>query len=321
MQIGIQRNLAIDMMKALAAIFIVNSHLIPMYKDINPALATFGVHGDAMFFFCAGYVALLGLKKQQNNSLLLYMRNRFQRLFPTIMIFFILRNLFFDTPITWNNLLYADGFWFISHIFISYIFVYLLFVYQHDKLLLWFWTISFIVIISALFVEANGASIFFNKLNHYCFFPSMLLGLILSEKGRLKNTSKDFIWMILSFVCYFLISSIGKGRTDNLYYIQILSFFPLNSFLYFAYKSFSLITSSITPLFIRIIIFISSLTLEMYMVHYSFITPKYNNLFLLNIIYLYITTIVSAYILRVVTNFYKMCMSNQRYPLTTIFKV
>lgn len=315
------RNLALDMIKSLAALFIVNSHLVPMYKDINPALATFGVHGDAMFFFCAGYVALSGLKKQSNHSLWLYMRNRFQRLFPTIMIYYLIRSIILDIPITWNNLLYADEFWFISHIFVSYAFIYLLFVYQYKNLLSWFLGISFMVMLSSILVKPNGASIFFNNLNHYCFFPSMLLGLILASKKNIKTSKIDIIWMTLSFISYFLISSIGKNRFDYLYYTQIFSFIPLNIFLYFTYKSFTFTSPFIVPWFSKIIVFISSLTLEMYMVHYSFITPKYNNWFPLNIVCLYGIAIMSAYILRVITNFYKLCMSTHESPLKNILKV
>lgn len=39
----------LDFLKVLAAIFITNSHFIPLYKDVSPALATFGVHGNALF--------------------------------------------------------------------------------------------------------------------------------------------------------------------------------------------------------------------------------------------------------------------------------
>lgn len=45
-----QRIYAIDFMKFIAVLFITNSHAITLYKDVNPALATLGVHGNAIFF-------------------------------------------------------------------------------------------------------------------------------------------------------------------------------------------------------------------------------------------------------------------------------
>lgn len=54
-----------DFLKVLAAIFITNSHFIPLYKDISPSLATFGVHGNALFFFVSGFVLMMGFEKKK----------------------------------------------------------------------------------------------------------------------------------------------------------------------------------------------------------------------------------------------------------------
>lgn len=45
---------SLDMMKFVAAIFITNSHFQPLYEGVNTAFATFGVQGNALFFFVAG---------------------------------------------------------------------------------------------------------------------------------------------------------------------------------------------------------------------------------------------------------------------------
>lgn len=44
---------SLDMMKFVAAIFITNSHFQPLYEGVNTAFATFGVQGNALFFFCS----------------------------------------------------------------------------------------------------------------------------------------------------------------------------------------------------------------------------------------------------------------------------
>ena len=46
-----QRNLAIDILKVLAALMITNSHLKPLYIDPFTPLGTFGAPGNALFFF------------------------------------------------------------------------------------------------------------------------------------------------------------------------------------------------------------------------------------------------------------------------------
>ena len=53
----------LDFIKFLAALFITNSHFLPLYENVNPAFATFGVHGNALFFFVSGYLVMLGKNK------------------------------------------------------------------------------------------------------------------------------------------------------------------------------------------------------------------------------------------------------------------
>lgn len=60
------RNYALDFMKFMAAVMITNSHFISLYKDVNIGLATFGVHGNALFFFVAGYLLMAGFTKRQH---------------------------------------------------------------------------------------------------------------------------------------------------------------------------------------------------------------------------------------------------------------
>jgi peptidoglycan/LPS O-acetylase OafA/YrhL len=61
-----ERIYAIDFMKFIAVLFITNSHSIELYKDINPSLATLGVHGNAIFFFASGFT--LALKSLNNTN-------------------------------------------------------------------------------------------------------------------------------------------------------------------------------------------------------------------------------------------------------------
>ena len=70
----------LDFLKVLAAIFITNSHFIPLYKDISPSLATFGVHGNALFFFVSGFVLMMGFEKKKDlDEYLEYLEDAKQR--------------------------------------------------------------------------------------------------------------------------------------------------------------------------------------------------------------------------------------------------
>lgn len=50
------RNRGLDFLKFVATIFITNSHFVPLYPEKLKFLATFGVHGDALFYFTSGYI-------------------------------------------------------------------------------------------------------------------------------------------------------------------------------------------------------------------------------------------------------------------------
>ena len=52
-----QRNIGIDILKCIAAILIVNSHMDLLYP--NKAFATGGGIGDVLFFFCSGFTLFL----------------------------------------------------------------------------------------------------------------------------------------------------------------------------------------------------------------------------------------------------------------------
>ncbi|MCE9147105.1 acyltransferase family protein [Bacteroides fragilis] len=114
----------LDFLKVLAAIFITNSHFIPLYKDISPSWATFGVHGNALFFFVSGFVLMMGFEKKKDLFVNWY-KKRIQRLWPSVFLWSIIAAIIWKDPITWKNLLIANNYWFLQCIAIYYILFYI----------------------------------------------------------------------------------------------------------------------------------------------------------------------------------------------------
>lgn len=54
-----KRDIAIDVVKFLAVLLIINSHADCMYPKFQ-LLATGGAIGDCLFLFCSGFTLLLG---------------------------------------------------------------------------------------------------------------------------------------------------------------------------------------------------------------------------------------------------------------------
>lgn len=222
----------LDFLKVLAAIFITNSHFIPLYKDISPSLATFGVHGNALFFFVSGFLLMMGFEKKKK-YLLTGIRKE-----------------------------YKD------------------------------YGLPFI-----------------------CHFSIMIMGgmtYLYKDKIEIKSLWKDCLWTIFWFALYFIILYIGKGKQDYKYYFQIVGLLPLHLFIFYAYKTASY--HWCTTLFQSsrwkwLLLIISNLTLEIYIVQFHIITDKFNFLFPFNTIIVFTLIYTAAYILKMITSLFIQFLS------------
>lgn len=315
-----KRNYAIDLIKFIAVLFITNSHYTLLYKDFNTALATLGVHGNALFFFASGYVLTFG--KSINKYLFKdWYKKRINRIWPTFITWSILANLIFKTDITWENILIAKGYWFIQCIMISYILLFIILKYQKNHIYKYMVGTIGIIIILFLAMPRLSGSIYHSNLHWVCYFPSMILGIFLGTHNHNKSQLLS-IKIGLSFILYFIIMHLGKDKTDLWYYIQILAIIPLNTFIYylFIWLSNRELTKIISQnLICKPIYWIASLSLEIYIVQFNIITDRFNSLFPLNTIIVFILIIITAYSLRICTNFFNQTFSAEPYSIKKAF--
>lgn len=75
---------SLDFMKFVAAIFITNSHFQALYEDVNKSMATFGVQGNALFFFVAGFLLMMGFDKHKGLNVVDWYKARIRRLWPSV---------------------------------------------------------------------------------------------------------------------------------------------------------------------------------------------------------------------------------------------
>lgn len=76
------RDRAIDLLKFLAVVLVVNSHMDVCYLDAYKSLATGGSLGDALFFFCSGYTLFLG----RNLGFVCWYKRRLARILPSVIV-------------------------------------------------------------------------------------------------------------------------------------------------------------------------------------------------------------------------------------------
>lgn len=105
---------------------------------------------------------------------------------------------------------------------------------------------------------------------------------------------------------------------------QLISLIPLLSSIYWIYRFCD------TPQIYKIleyksggkfIYFISTLTLEIYMVQYAIFTDKLNNIFPLNIIIIYIIIFIAAYLLKCTAHLFSQVFSNEPFNNKNIYQV
>lgn len=123
MIIGEQRLCGLDFLKFMAAVMITNSHFIPVYKDVNVGLATLGVHGNALFFYVAGFLLMKGLQKRSERFDNWYKR-RLQRLWPAVFLWAVVAAMVWGDNLSWQKILVAPGYWFLQTIAVYYLLFY-----------------------------------------------------------------------------------------------------------------------------------------------------------------------------------------------------
>ncbi|WP_302415067.1 acyltransferase family protein [uncultured Prevotella sp.] len=121
-----KRLYSLDMMKFMAALMITNSHFQPLYEGVNTTFATFGVQGNALFFFVAGYLLMMGLEKHKGVSFINWFKSKIRRLWPAVFIWVIVTNLIWDAPLTFDKLILGGDYWFLQTIVVYYALFYLL---------------------------------------------------------------------------------------------------------------------------------------------------------------------------------------------------
>ena len=109
----------LDFLKFVAAVLITNSHFIPVYKDVNVGLATFGVHGNALFFFVAGFLIMKGLLKRKERFDN-WMKRRLQRLWPAVFLWAVIAAMVWGDGLSWQKILVAPNYWFLQAIVVYY---------------------------------------------------------------------------------------------------------------------------------------------------------------------------------------------------------
>lgn len=309
-----------------AVLLVVNSHLEGMYVVPFKPLATGGIIGDALFFFCSGYKLFLGHFDRFDN----WYKRRVVRIYPSLLIWNIFVAAVFSLPLTVTSLFngFGSGYWFIKCIMLHYIALYFIRKYfaKHLGLVLalvcsgiviWWW-----LAYSPKFAIAMLGS---SKFEWYYLFAFTLLGGIFAGRWRPEITFGRALALVgLAFVIHYGWLVLVE-HCSVLMPVRFLLLLPLAAIIS------SLYCLSKTSVVCRLmeskwwgggVTALGGLCLEVYISHGVFETDRYNGLFPLNIIGYFIVVFLGAYLIRCLTRFALQVMNkNQEFDYHEIFKL
>ncbi|WP_423997256.1 acyltransferase family protein [Maribacter sp. IgM3_T14_3] len=320
------RNYGIDFLKFVAAIMITNSHYVPLYEGHNISFATLGVQGNALFFFVSGFFLInIENKEGKYTPFDYWIKKKIVRLWPTLIVFYVFVNLIFSVEINWYDFLFAGDYWFVRCFVISFSIIYFIIKYlkQYTKQIL---VLSVLITSLIIIFSPKEARSIYHEFHYIIYFSSMLLGVnvgLYKKQIKIENLFSDLVLCGTSFLLYFIIMFFGKGKTDNFYYVQLLAVIPLLFFLYYSYKavSYQWCAKLSNHKIWSVVFIISSLTYEIYIVQFNIITNVFNKYYPLNTVIVFGIIIFSAYILRILTNFFLWLFSSKEWKIDQIFRL
>lgn len=315
------KNKGIILLKFIAAFLITYSHMGILFPKYG-GLVTGGAIGDGLFFFCSGFTLFMGRQDGFAN----WYKRRINRIYPTIIMWALLSAIIFNWNWQITDLITTAKYWFIPCIMVYYAIFYLIRTYLFRYLNQVFCIAFLFVAISSFWALDFNHSVMYAAvpfMRIYYFLFMMLGAMAAVKKQNATSPFKAGCYAILSLIGYYILMGIYK--IDPFFCkFQLISLIPLLSAIYWIYRFCN------TPTICRIlecktggklIYFISTLTLEIYMVQYAIFTDRFNNIFPLNIILTYIIIIIAAYLLKCASHLFSQVFSNEPFNKENIYQV
>lgn len=291
--------------------------LFPKYGS----LVTGGAIGDGLFFFCSGFTLFLG----RQDGFMDWYKRRVNRIYPTIIMWALFATFIFGWEWSVPELVTTPRYWFIPCIMVYYAIFYFIRKYMFNNLALACVLAVSVVLIGYFFMLDLTASVMYAAVPYMriYYFLFMLLGAVVAvreekEISPLKSGIYSMSGLILYYIC------MGVYKIDSFYCnFQIVSLLPLLFAIYWIYRfcNTHFICRLIDGKYGALIYFISSLTLEIYMVQYAIFTDKMNELFPLNIIIIYILIFIAAYVLKCLSHIFSQIFSNEKFCFKSVYQV
>lgn len=320
-----ERDYSIDILKFLAVFLIINSHMDALYVKYS-MLATGGAIGDVLFLFASGYTLFLSNRNLRFDN---WYKRRFNRIYPSVIVCSVVGAL-----LTYNNelsLITLAGGEFVIAIMAYYVLLYFIKRYAMKYVPLILIGIAIVALIVYILwfpykYEVSSKGIYgittlFRWLPYSAF---MLFG---AWMGGVKckelrfNAKYDFILMISCFILFYGVQLAAKKYSTVAPY-QIFTLLPLLGIVFYFWKWCN--ANFWKKMYLNkyghlIIMTISGLCLESYLIQYSVFTTKMNGIFPLNLPIMVIVILIVSYICRCLARVFSQTFGVEEYDWKKVF--
>ena len=309
------RDPAIDFVKCLAVLFIVNSHLAALYPDGLKALATGGAIGNSLFFYCSGYTLALG----RFGAFASWYKRRLSRILPSFLVCTVVCSYLLETP-WWST---AAAFWFVRCILAHYAALYVIRTWlMNRKFLVWIVTAA-VIAGWWLLMERPQDDIYdaaYFLWLHY--FPCTLLGLFAATSERRPAPARSAAISAALIAAYYGIRAVAVGSVElgalQLLAVPAVAFLPHFFVNAARAPSVSRLMGSAAGRAIR---FVGGLSLEIYLIHFLVAGRGSRLVFPLNVLQVFVVSILAAYLMRALARFMLQTFNGEEnYDFKALFK-
>lgn len=272
----------INWLRALAAVFITNSH----YEGIYPIdlLANGGLIGDVLFFAVSGF-CLCNIKLRFDKWYL----KRIVRIYPAVIIItavYLALGLYKMSTFSFvgvvNWFIYPTNYHFVASIMVLYIPFYIFMsikrIKEHLPVLLAIVTGVWIAVYVLLYDKSTyHIDTVREPMIRFLYFEAMLIGALfrVNFEKEFQNRWYNWVLMIMIFLIYF-ISKLAFSRIDEISEYQIVNQFAILILLYSIFRCFAGIDDILkkSPKKLnKAVDYLSKTTLEIYLVQYGILVP------------------------------------------------
>ncbi len=305
----------VNYLRTIAAILITNSH----FSNIWPvsAMATGGLLGNVLFFAISGF-CLFNVKENFGKWYL----KRILRVYPTLIAFTLLTVLMGDYSLKSGAdavrlFVYPTNYVFLVWLMVLYIAFYVVAwsTKKNDKflpiifaLVLFAWLVVYILFVDKTQYVVDEVS---KPYILFLYFMSMLIGAMFRKRvDKIKETKLshvNVIMLFLTLVIYFGCKIIFS-RIQKLAFLQLLNQLSIMAVLYFTFAVFIRLEKNLARLptwLNKPMKFLSSITLQIYIVQFVVINKLSNIVFPLNLLLVVIGIVVLATVVYYVECFIK----------------